>query len=139
MRIESNRLGTVMIDDSSIITMPDGLLGFESHQRFALIPADEVGAYSWLHSVDDPQLAFLVVAPDFFFPDYAPDLPENEAALLELSDESDAQLLCLITITDDDITANLMGPVVLNVGTQVARQVVLADQGFDTRQQLGTS
>lgn len=137
MLLESQRLGTLEVDESSIIALPDGLLGFETSTRFVLIPADDLGAYSWLHSVDDPALAFLVVVPHFFFPDYEPDVPEAEAELIELTDADDAQLLCLVSITDDDITANLMGPVVVNVARQLARQVVLADQGFETRSPIG--
>ncbi len=137
MLLESNRLGTLEINESSIIEMPDGLLGFEDRKRFVLIPADDLGAYSWLHSVDDAALAFLVVVPHFFFPDYEPEVPEAEAEAIELTDADDAQLLCLVSITDDDITANLLGPVVVNVARQLARQVVLADQGFEARSPIG--
>jgi len=44
--------------------------------------------------------------------------------------------LCLVTIAGDDVTANLLGPVVLNVANRTARQVVLADQGWSTREPL---
>ena len=137
MLMESERLGQLEIDEGSIISVPDGLLGFESHRRFVLVPADDVGAYSWFHSVDDAALAFLVVVPGFFFDDYAPELSDPDVAALGLTDASDAQVLCLVTITNDDITANLMGPVVVNVTERRGRQVVLADQGFSTRTPLG--
>lgn len=137
MLIDSSRLGALEIDDDSVIEFPEGLLGFEDRRRFALVPADQLGAYSWLHSVEDPDLAFLVVAPHFFFDDYAPDLDDSDASALDLTDDRDAQALCLVSITDDAITANLLGPLVLNVRTQVGRQVVLAEQGFSARTPLG--
>jgi len=137
MLMESDRLGVLEIDESSIIDVPDGLLGFDERHRFVLIPADEVGAYSWLHALDDPELAFLVVVPNFFFPDYAPELTDDEVEVLGLSDPDAAQVLCIVTISDDQVTANLLGPLVLNVETKVARQVVLADQDFSVRTPLG--
>jgi len=137
MLMESDRLGVLEIDEASIIDVPDGLLGFDERHRFVLIPADEIGAYSWLHALDDPELAFLVVVPNFFFPDYAPELTDDEVEVLGLSDPDAAQVLCIVTISDDQVTANLLGPLVLNVETKVARQVVLADQDFSVRTPLG--
>jgi flagellar assembly factor FliW len=136
MFVDSERLGPIEVADASVIELPAGLLGFETCHRFALIPADDVGAYVWLQSIDDPTLAFLAVVPGFFFPDYAPELPDEDAAALELESDADAQVLALVTISDDAVTANLMGPVVLNVSTRQARQVVLTDPPWPTRAPL---
>ena len=137
MLVESERLGLVEIDPDTIVELPAGLAGFEDARRFALIPADEVGAYCWLQSLDEADLAFLAAVPGFFFPDYEPDLPEEDADALGIDRVDQVQLLCLVSIIDDLISANLMGPVVLNVVTRQARQVVLADQGWSTREPLG--
>lgn len=136
MFVDSERLGPIEVSDTSIVELPAGLLGFESCHRFALIPADDAGAYVWLQSIEDPALAFLAVVPGFFFPDYAPELPDEDAEALDLREERDAQVLCLVTITDDAVTANLMGPIVLNVTTRQARQVVLSDSPWSTREPL---
>ena len=136
MLLESERLGPIEVDEANMVELPAGLLGFESTSRFALVPADEVGAYSWLHSVEDPGLAFLTVVPAFFFPEYAPDVPDDDVAALDLTDPADAQVYCLVTISGDEVTANLLGPVVVNVVNRTARQVVLVDQGWSTREKL---
>lgn len=136
MLLESDRLGPIEVDDASIVELPAGLLGFEDTRRYALVQADEHGAYSWLHALDDPSLAFLTVVPGFFFPDYSPDVSDDDVAALDLTDAGDAQVLCLVTIAGDDVTANLLGPVVLNVANRTARQVVLADQRWSTREPL---
>jgi len=136
IQVDSERLGQVAVARSNLVELPAGLLGFESDHHFALIQADELGAYSWLHSIEDPALAFLTVVPSFFFPDYEPEISDEDAAALELEDPEQAQVLCLVTIAGDDITANLMGPVVLNVATRTARQIVLSDQRWSTREPL---
>ena len=136
MLLESERLGPIEVDEANMVELPAGLLGFESTSRFALVPADEVGAYSWLHSVEDPGLAFLTVVPAFFFPDYAPDVPDDDVEALALTDPDDAQVYCLVTISGDEVTANLLGPVVVNMVNRTARQVVLVDQGWSTKERL---
>jgi flagellar assembly factor FliW len=136
MLLESERLGPIEVDDADLLELPEGLLGFEGVSRFALVPADDVGAYAWLHAVDDPGLAFLTVVPAFFFPEYAPDVPDDDVAALDLTDPNDAQVYCLVTIAGDDVTANLLGPVVVNVVTRTGRQVVLLDQGWTTKERL---
>ncbi len=137
MLVESERLGLVEIDPDTIVELPSGLAGFEDAHRFALIPADDAGAYCWLQCLDAPDLAFLAAVPGFFFPDYEPDIPETDADDLGLQREDQAQVLCLVSISDDLISANLLGPIVLNLATRQARQVVLADQGWSTREPLG--
>lgn len=138
MIVASERLGDLDCDEQAILEFPNGLLGFEEHTRFAVVAADEDGAYSWLQSLDDPALAFLTIVPGFFFPDYAPDIPDADAAELAIADAGHVQLLALVTIGEDAITANLLGPVVVNLRTRTARQVVLSEQRYSVKAPLGS-
>lgn len=139
VQVASDRLGTLEVDVETVIALPSGLPGFPDASGLVLVGADEVGAYCWLQSVDEPGLSFLAVAPGFFFDDYVPELPDDEAAALDLQSAADVQLLCLVAIAGDAITANLMAPVVLNVRTRSARQVVLHDQRWGIRVPLGAA
>jgi len=134
--ISSERFGDVDCEESATLTFPHGLLGFEDRTSFAVVPVDDDGVYSWLQSMDDPSLAFLVTAPHWFFPDYEPEVNDADLEELDLRSASETLLLCLVTIADDDITANLLGPVVVNTRTQVARQVVLAETRWSTQTPL---
>lgn len=131
--VDSEHLGPLEVDEDNVVELPDGILGFPEARRYAMVAAEETGIYSWLQSVDHPDLAFLVVVPAAFFPDYAPDLPDEDCDALGLRRPDDAQVLCLVTIADDGVTANLLGPIVLNVVTRQARQVVLSDGDLSTR------
>lgn len=136
MLIESEQLGTVEIDESKILSFPDGLLGFPDVTRFALVDAGDDGTYFWLQSIDDPHLAFLAAVPWAFFPDYEPELSDSDQEALALTDARDAMVLCLLTITDDAVTANLLGPLVVNALTRTGRQTVLGDSDYPTRAPL---
>jgi flagellar assembly factor FliW len=137
--IQSDRLGPFECDRSSLLHFADGLLGFEDARDFAVAGADDDDAYFWLQSADDAALAFLTVVPGLFYPEYEPDLPELDVEALGLTQPSDAHVLTIVTITDEAITANLLGPVVINVKSRAARQVVLGEQKWSVRAPLGGS
>ena len=137
--IQSDRLGPFECDPSSLLHVPEGLLGFEHLTDFAVVGADDDDVYFWLQSVQDAALAFLTVVPGLFYPEYEPDLPDLDVEALGLTKPSDAHVLTIVTITDDAITANLLGPVIINVKTRAARQVVLGEQRWSVHAPLGGS
>jgi flagellar assembly factor FliW len=127
--------------DTSTLTFSSGMPGFPDARHFQLATLDEgdtlTGIYL-LRSVDDPRLQFVVVAPPIFFPDYIVDLPDDEAAALELTDSADALLLLIATIAEDPAqsTANLFAPIVVNQRTLAAAQVVLGNSDYSLRAPL---
>ena len=137
MIVASEQLGELDCDEQAILSFPNGLLGFEEHTRFAVVAADDDGSYSWLQSLDDAALAFLAIVPAIFFPDYAPEIPDADALELGISDPSHVQLLALVTVGEQAVTANLLGPVVVNLRTRTAKQVVLSEQRYWVKEPLG--
>jgi flagellar assembly factor FliW len=138
VRVSSTRLGDLEIDSSTVLTFPEGLVGFGDARRFAVVDTHDSGVYYWLQSLDDPQLAFLSVTPWPFFPDYEPVVPDADREALDLSDPGDAVVFCLLTVDRDSelITANLLGPLVVNTKNRVGRQVVLDQGNHPTRAPL---
>ena len=133
LMVASERLGELSVDEMSVVELPAGIIGFPEYRRYALVAADEDGLYTWLQSLDEPSLAFLAVVPTPFFADYAPVIADEDCFRLGLGSSRDAQLLCLVTLAEQSVTANLLGPIVLNVRTRTARQVVLNDPRLSTR------
>lgn len=116
-----------------------GLPGFPGPRRFALVrwgAAD--GPYSVMVDLDDPTTRFLVAPPFVFFPEYEIDVDDAIAAKVHLERAEDALILVIITLgkTAEDATANLLGPVIVNVATLEGTQAVLADSGYSTRAPL---
>jgi flagellar assembly factor FliW len=115
------------------------LPGFGDLRRFVLVelPADEGGDLLLfeLRSLEEPAVRFLCAAPTPFFPDYAFELDEAECADLDLRDEADALVLVLLTIGHGEAptTANLLAPVVVNVRTRAAAQVILSGTDWPVR------
>jgi flagellar assembly factor FliW len=140
--VASERFGELEVDESSVLDFPDGLLGFSHAHRFAMIATGDDEVYYWLQSLDDPSLAFLSVIPWAFFPDYEPELADEDVAALALESAADAVVLCLLSVHRDEpsqVTCNLMGPLVVNATTRVGRQIVLNDPSMPVRAPLGAA
>ncbi len=140
MQVASSRFGTLDATEDQLITIDGGLLGFPDATRFVRLPVDDAEGWVWLQSTTDRELAFLVISAFRFFPDYDIELPDGDVAALELDDPSDAEVLALVTIRYTEaggvasVTANLLGPLVINRRTGTGRQVVLSDSRHSTRE-----
>lgn len=135
--VRSERFGDVECGDDATLLFPRGLLGFEDEREFALLPADEDGIYTWLQSVRTPSLAFLTTSPTYFFPDYALEVDDAELVDLNLTSEDEALVLVILTVGEERVTANLLGPIVVSTRTRRAVQVVLSDSSWTTKELLG--
>ena len=121
------------------LALAEPLPGFPGHRAYVLVAADPSGRVFWLQSVAPDGPRFLAVPAAPYFPDYAPAVPPGACAELGLSEVGEAELYCLVTVPDGDITAataNLRAPVVVNPVTSQARQVVLADGRHPIRRPL---
>ncbi len=140
MLIESTRFGSFEVEASRSLSFDDPLLGFPDSATYVVVEVVDT-PYVWLQSADEPEVAFLATSPFLFFPDYDLELPEQARESLGVDDPSQVEVLSLITVHrmgDDpvNITANLLGPIVVNVESRKARQVVLDRSGYSTREPL---
>lgn len=136
MLIETSRFGTIDVSDDVMITFKDGLLGFPECRRYALVETCADAAFLWLQSVDEPALAFVVCDPRTFVPDYTVPVRSEDVASLELSHLGDCQVWAIVNKSDDHLTANLAGPLVVGVTSRLGRQMVLSDKRYSTRHTL---
>ncbi|MDP9394645.1 MAG: flagellar assembly protein FliW [Actinomycetota bacterium] len=125
-------------DEAPTLELVEPMPGFPGARHFHLVELAAGGTLYALRSVEDPALRFLVVPPTFFFPDYAPEIDDADAARLGLDSADDAVVLLVVTPGDTpaDATANLLAPVVVNTATRRAAQVVLADSSLPLRAPL---
>lgn len=136
MLIETTRLGPVDIDESRIMTFEDGLLGFPDARRFALIQTSTDPVFFWMQSLEHPDLAFVVCDPQTFVPEYEVPIRRDDAESIGLHDLGDSQVLVIVNKVNGDLTANLMGPLVVATRTLQGRQLVLSDKRYSTRHRL---
>ena len=143
MQIETSRFGAIEIDPSRVLTVSGGLLGFPQATTFALIQTGEENFFFWLQSTVDPTLAFVVCDPADFVDGFdVGQVPVREEARAELGLSEDAdlfettQVFAICNRVDDWLTGNLLGPIVVAVETCRAKQIVLTERRWSTRQPL---
>ena len=132
---QSSRFGEFEVPASSLIEFPSGLIGFARHQRFVLL--EHKAPFSWLHSVDDPDLAFVVVDGYEFGDAYIIEAPYNDESI-DLKEDDDFAVLVIITVRPDpkETTANLKAPLFVNLRNRRGTQVIFDDPRFSTRYPL---
>lgn len=136
MNVETTRFGVVDVDENRIITFPSGLLGFTNFTKYVLLQPDEDGAFFWLQSLDAPELAFVVTDPSLWIKDYQVPIRREQMDELALDKLESAQVFVILNKHDRSLTANLQGPLVVNVVSREAMQLVLADKRWTTRHEI---
>ena len=138
-KIKTTRFGEIEEDEGKILHFAAGLPAFEDEHEFIIIPYDEESPYVFLQSAITPDLAFLMVIPFIFFPDYELRLEDDVLESLALERQEDLLLYTLLTIPGSDIremTANLLAPIVINSRTNEGRQIVLDKSSYRTKHKL---
>lgn len=123
---EGNRDG--MPPQIPVIEFVQPMPGF-ADQRFALVQLGDDGLLCALRSLDDPDLRFLVAPPMAFFPDYAPVVDDAVVRELQIGSVDDVLMLVVLNAgaSLETTTANLAAPVLINLVTRQAKQVILDD------------
>ena len=130
---------TVELDNlppAAVLTFAEGLVGCPAWRRFVLLEdADDPGQVALLQCLDEPSVSFLVTDPRLIRPDYRAALGPEDRAALGLDGTVEPVLLCILHYRAEtrEVTANLLGPLVINPQTRRGRQVVLTEGGYSAR------
>lgn len=133
--IVTPRFGEVEFTDADVIEFPWGLPGFSGLHRFLALSLQDQPNFVWLQSVDDAQVALPAADPWQVFPDYDPKLPAYATEALELKSAEDFTILCVVVVTKgaEEMSMNLMAPIVVNLKIRRARQVMLENSAYGVR------
>ena len=139
MLINTKAYGEIEIDERQIIEFPTGLFGFETLHKYALMDARQQPFY-WLQSLEMEDVAFVLIKPTIFRPDYRARVMKSDLESLSIeNDESeDALVFSIVSFHDDNqtMTANLQGPVIINKQNKIGKQCISIDSGWKTRHNI---
>src|SRR3954463_1501964 len=127
MNISTTKFGSISIEEADVLTFVDGLIGMEDCQRWVLLGDSENAALAWLQSLERPEVALGVVSPRRFVPDYQVRVARREIQPLGLQDPSEAQILAIVSHSDNGLALNLKAPLVIHVAERLGRQIVARD------------
>jgi len=135
--VATKAFGTIDIESKDIINFKDGFFGFQDYHTFALLAEGEDSTFQWLQSTEDSNLAFIVISPDVFLKEkYIPDVSSVELEPIGLKSIEECHILLIVTIPEshpEKMTANLQGPVLLNIKEGLGRQVISMNEKHTVR------
>ncbi len=138
MKIKTSRFGKLDIAEETIITFPEGIIGFEKFKQYIILSKTNNAPLRWLQSVEEPNLAFIIISPFIFKKDYSPPVDAQDLKLLKLKDITEAEVLTIVVVPKNpsDMVANLMAPILINPKYCIAKQVVTTDATYPTRYRI---
>jgi flagellar assembly factor FliW len=134
MRVNTKAYGIIDVDERQKIFFPYGILGFEKMQYYVLLDAPQK-PFFWLQSLDVVEVAFVLIDPILFRPDYALNISQDELDEIGITEANDILLFAIVTIPENSerMTANLQGPVIINRKSRVGRQSINNDIRWKVR------
>lgn len=138
MIINTKYFGEIEIDESKKITFAKGLPAFEEIKEYVLIDLPDNPVFHCLQSTKQSEVAFLVIQPWDFFHDYDIDIPQEDLEELEINKKEQVLIYNILTIPKDinNMTANLLGPIVINIENLKGKQVILPQEDYHTKHPL---
>ena len=125
MLVVTPRFGALDIDESSLITFPAALPGFDNCKRFKLLHEDvPEPKVLWMQSLDEADLVISVIDAKLLGLHYQLTLSDEECAQIEYTGEQALVLLLTLSRVEssDKIQANTQSPIVLNLASRLALQ-----------------
>jgi flagellar assembly factor FliW len=128
----SARFGDFTVPVESVIEIPSGIIGFPHTTRFVML--DHKPPFSWLHSVEDPNLAFVVVDGFEFGQQFDVKPPVGDKDT-DLKADDEYAILIVVTVRPDPrlTTANLKAPIFVNMRNRKGVQTIVDDPRYSTR------
>ena len=137
MKIQTTRFGEMDIDEAKIITLTEPILGFPDSNKFVLLDNTK-SLFKWLQSTEKKDLAFVMMDPLQIMGNYEVSVAGEFIKDLNLSSLDKAVVLCIVNIANEcaSVTANLVGPVILNPEKMLAKQVVLLNSSYGLKHSI---
>lgn len=129
MKIPSEKLGEIEIDEKSIINFVSPIIGFEKIKKYVIVKLSENDKFSWLQSVDNDSVTFPITVPQAFDIDYTFEIDDNNQKLLNLNDANDLLTFNIVNIPlnrPENATINLLAPIVVNIKENIGAQLILS-------------
>lgn len=132
------RFGSFTGSPRDVVTLVDGLPGFESCRRFLLLSSPSIAPLMCLQGLDEDKPAFLAVDPRIVEPGYSSWLDDLQRRRLSASAETPLLWLAIVHVADGAAsTVNLRAPLVVNPEKMRGLQLLAGHDAYGTNHRLG--
>lgn len=124
-RVETDRFGPIDVEADCLFAFPVPLPGFEGTPRFALLRLETSRPLFWLHSTEGSEVCLAVVDPWDYFPDYQPNFDPKSLQELDVGDDDEIAIYCVVAPHREGLCVNLAAPIVLFPRLGLGQQLIL--------------
>ena len=121
------------------ILFEKGIPGFENYiDIFNVNIIEGIKRFYNIVSKEDSNIGFVSISPFEIKKDYEIDLDDEFIKELDIKDEKDVLVICLITLGKSlkDSTANLKAPIIINIKNNRGKQLILQDDKYKIKELL---
>jgi flagellar assembly factor FliW len=142
LSVQTSYFGVISYDPETIVEFPKGLPGFDECRRFVALQFEDSRPLVFVQSLEDPGLCFITLPVLAVDPHYQLRVSNEDRELVGLAVGrplrigEDVLCLAVVSIREDGPTANLLGPVVVNLRNRKAVQAVDAESGYSHQHRL---
>jgi len=139
MELHTKHFGKIEVEQENIITFPDGIPGFEEEKEFTIIQnPDENLPFHWLQAINEGDLAFVIMNPFVFRPDYDFKISEGVLKKLKIESKEQISIWTIVRVPEkvENMTANLSAPIVINNEEKLGKQVALENSPYGKRHEV---
>jgi len=140
MKMKTRHFGEVEIPEDIILSFDEGIPGFPDSRRFVLIEEpdradDDNNLFYWLQSVDDSDLALMLMDVVKFMPEYDPSVDLDEVKDLELVDAESYYIYNVVVVPEEieKMSVNLKAPIIINDKLKKGKQVLSKNEDYAIR------
>ena len=132
------RFGTFAARARDVVTLSEGLPGFESCRRFFLLTSAAIQPLTCLQGLDDTRPTFLAIDPRLVEPAYRCRLDDLQLRRLGTTSGTTLLWLAIVRVTEfDGSTVNLRAPLVIDPERMRGMQLLAGHDDYDTDHRLG--
>lgn len=136
--VKTREYGEIQVSEENKIIFQKPIFGFEELKEYYLIPLEDPEQFTLLQNIDNEDISFILTQPRLFISDYLLDIDDSDASLLKIEDHKDIVDYAIVTIPQniEDITMNILGPIVVNSKNNYAVQSISNCAHYTTKCRL---
>ena len=139
MTIQTKHFGEIEVTDDDVLEFIGGVPGFDGTKYVILNNSNqENNPFVWLQSMEDPNIALVLVNTFMLYPDYAPDVDDELLKDLEFSQREELVVFNVMVIPEkvEDMTVNLKAPIIINNTNHKAIQVICDNSDYEIKHKV---
>ena len=138
MKLKTRNFGEIEFDETRKIIFEKGIPGFRQLKEYIIIEdKNEDSVFSYLQSIQDGNISFIITNPYYFDKNYALDIKEEYLKQLGEIDKG-YSIFSIVTVVDqfETATLNLVAPLVIHNESKKGMQIILEGTAYTTRHKL---